>query len=179
VEVESKATSGDGPPGFDVFVRVRDEEFQPLDNATVTVRVHTPDKREVELTAEPSGQLSGEYRTTFIPREPGTYRAHVIASAPDGSEVGRRETGWALEPETDEFRTLKPNRTLLERLAKDTGGEVLTASGLDAFVSSLPNRKIPVVETWTYPLWHQWPLFATALACLVAEWGLRRLRGMP
>ena len=38
---------------------------------------------------------------------------------------------------------------------QDTGGEVLTASGLDAFVSSLPNRKIPVVETWTYPLWQQ------------------------
>jgi hypothetical protein len=93
--------------------------------------------------------------------------------------VGERETGWSVEPETEEFRTLTANRPLLERLATDTGGETLDLDGLEAFVSSLPNRKIPVVESWTYPLWHQWHIFLLAIACLVGEWGLRRWRGLP
>jgi hypothetical protein len=93
--------------------------------------------------------------------------------------VGRRETGWAVEPDTEEFRTLAPNRALLERIAKETGGEVIMPGELDRFVASLPNRKIPKTEAWTYPLWHQWGVFAFAIACLIGEWGLRRWRGLP
>ena len=100
-------------------------------------------------------------------------------AAADGSEVGTRQTGWSVEPQTEEFRTLSVNRPLLDRIAKDTGGEVISTGGLDRFVSSLPNRKIPVVESWTYPLWHQWQMFAAAICCLVGEWGLRRWRGLP
>ena len=57
-------------------------------------------------------------------------------------------------------------------------GEVLEADRLDQFVSSLPNRKIPIVETWTYPLWHQSSVFLVAIGCLIGEWGLRRWKGM-
>ena len=68
---------------------------------------------------------------------------------------------------------------MLERFAKDTGGEVVDAGSLDPFVASLPNRKIPVIESWTYPLWHQWQMFLAAIACLIGEWGLRRWKGLP
>ena len=56
---------------------------------------------------------------------------------------------------------------------------MVLADDLDDFVSSLPNRKIPIVETWTYPLWHQWPVFFAAIGCLVGEWALRRWKGLP
>ena len=161
------------------LVRARDAQFAPLDNAGVTIKVQTPDKRHIELVAESSATSPGEYVATFAPREPGAYRASVAVSAADGSEVGSRQTGWSVEPETEEFRTLTVNRPLLERLAKDTGGEVVDAGSLDRFVASLPNRKIPVVESWTYPLWHQWQIFLAAIVCLIGEWGLRRWRGLP
>ena len=80
---------------------------------------------------------------------------------------------------TEEFRTLTVNRSRLEQLAKDTGGEVIAADDLDQFVSSLPNRKIPIVESWIFPLWHQSSVFLLAIGCLIGEWGLRRWRGMP
>ena len=35
------------------------------------------------------------------------------------------------------------------------------------------------METWTSPLWHTPAMFGFALACLAAEWGLRRWKGMP
>lgn len=179
VEVETRRSAGTALPGVEIVVRARDKQFSPLDNAGVSIKVHTPDKRQIELLAESSAKSPGEYVATFAPREAGAYRASIAVTAADGSEVGSRDTGWSVEPETEEFRTLAINRPLLERIAKETGGEIVSANALDGFVSSLPNRKIPKVESWTYPLWHQWQMFLAAIACLIGEWGLRRWKGLP
>lgn len=179
VEIETRRASGPALPAVEIVVRARDPRYEPLDNATVAVRVKTPDGREVELTGESSDQTPGQYAATFAPRTAGAYRAQVVVSAPDGSEVGRRETGWAVEPQTEEFRTLSVNRPLLEEIARETRGEVVAADSLDSFVADLPNRKFQNVETWTYPLWHRWPVFLVAMICLVGEWALRRWKGMP
>jgi hypothetical protein len=179
VEVETRRAAGTAVPGVEILVRARDKQFEPLDNAEVKLKAKTPDQREIELVAESSDKAPGAYLATFAPRASGAYRATVTVTAADGSPVGSRETGWSVEPETEEFHTLAVNRELLERIASQSGGEVLTLDGLEAFVASLPNRKIPVTESWTYPLWHQWHVFLIALACLIGEWGLRRWRGLP
>ena len=179
VEVETRRAAGTATPGVEILVRARDKQFEPLDNADVKLKIKTPDKREIELVAESSQKSPGAYQATFAPRTSGAYRATVSVTAADGSPVGQRETGWTVEPETEEFRTLTVNRPLLERIASQSGGEVLTADGLESFVASLPNRKIPLTESWTYPLWHQWHVFLIALTCLIGEWGLRRWRGLP
>ena len=67
----------------------------------------------------------------------------------------------------------------MEDLASATGGEVIEADRLAAFVADLPNRKIPITETWVYPLWHTLSVFLIGVACLVAEWGVRRVNGLP
>lgn len=179
VEVETRRTAGPGLAPQELIVRARDEQFAPLDNATVKILVETPDERQIELAAEGSNRVAGEYQATFAPRSAGAYRAQVTVTAADGSEVGQRETGWAVEPETDEFRQLAGNRPLLEQIAQDSGGEVISASDLNSFVTTLPNRKIPVTEKWTYPLWHQWSVVTLALVCLIGEWGLRRWKALP
>jgi hypothetical protein len=178
VEVESRLKGGSGLPAREIIIRARDKKFLPLDNAAVSLQIKTPDDREVTITAESSPQTAGEYHAQFVPRAAGAYRATVTVTSPDGSDVGSRETGWSVEPETEEFRELSGNQALLDRLANESGGEVLTLGGLDRFVASLPNRKIPHVETWSYPLWHQWSVLTLALACLIGEWGLRRWKGL-
>lgn len=179
VEVETKRALSGAAPAVQIFVRARDQNFEPLDNSTVTLKVQTPDKREISLNAESSDQAPGQYAAVFAPRVPGAYRAKVTVTAPDGSQVGQREVGWTAEPQTEEFRTLAVNRPLLEQIAQQSGGEVIDVHRLDQFVSSLPNRKIPITETWTYPLWHQSSVFLVAITCLIAEWGLRRWKGLP
>jgi uncharacterized membrane protein len=178
VEVEVKRTGGAGMSPMELVIRTRDKQFAPLDNAAVTVTIQTPEKKEIQIAAESSRSSPGEYVASFSPRVAGAYRAEIRATAADGSDVGRRETGWAVEPETEEFQKLSGNRSLLDQMAKDSGGEVIDVNRLDAFISSLPNRKIPVTETWTYPLWHQWSVVTLAMLCLVGEWGLRRWKGM-
>ena len=77
-----------------------------------------------------------------------------------------------------EFKSLAANQSFLESLATETGGEMIPLEELDGFVSSLPNRKIPVTESWTYPFWHQSGVFAFVMLCLAGEWALRRWKGL-
>lgn len=179
VEVETTRTTDGAVPSVQIVVRARDKQFAPLENATVTLNVETPDQRKIELSAESSDRAPGEYVATFTPRAAGAYRAQVAVKGADGGDAGSREIGWASEPQTEEFRTLGVNRDWLARVAEETGGEMVPADRLERFVAGLPNRKLPVVETWTYPLWHRWPVFLLAIVCLVGEWGLRRWKGMP
>jgi len=179
VEVQSKFLNDEPSQPVLITVKLRDESFDPLDNAQVHVRITGPGDTSIELLAEATTSSAGTYECRYHPREQGAYRATVRAVTPDAQELESRTTAWVYEPVTAECSSLRPNRELLSRLAKESGGELLTLNGLDHFVSNLPNRKIPITEPWIYPLWHRWSVFAIALSCLIGEWGLRRWRGLP
>lgn len=162
--------------------RVRDKEFKPLDNATVRMTV-TPSAESAQtnsasLNAEPAMTEAGLYEAQYIPRTAGGYLAEAVVTDADGVEVGRAQAGWSADPSAEEFKSLKPNRALLENIARQTGGEVISMNNLAAFVNKLPNRNAPITESVTTPLWHQPFVFLLALACFAAEWGLRRWKGM-
>jgi hypothetical protein len=98
---------------------------------------------------------------------------------PEGKPAGEREIGWAADPAAREYRDLAPDRALLERLARESGGEVVDGGRLDAFAAGLYHRRIPITDPWTYPLWHRWSVLLFAFLCLAGEWGLRRWKGLP
>jgi len=175
-------------------VRARDKDFKPLDNATVRITVTAVAEmatmtatnapagmnptNNVRLNAEPALTAAGLYETQFVPRTAGGYLAEAVVTDADGVEVGRAQVGWSADPAVEEFKSLKPNRALLENLARQTGGEVIAMNNLAAFAGKLPNRNVPIKESVTIPLWHQPLVFLLALACFAAEWGLRRWKGM-
>jgi uncharacterized membrane protein len=181
VEVDLKsARDADNADGtVSLGVRVRDPSYAPLDNAQVAVQVTGPDGKPVQLTAEASGSKAGLYEASYVPRQPGAYRAQVTVTAPDGSEVAQVQTGWTSDPAAEEFRDLRPNRPLLDRIARATGGQVVKASDLEGFVSTLPTRHAEITEPYIRPVWHQPWVFLLAILCLTAEWGLRRWKGLP
>lgn len=178
VEVETARPQNDPNRPVEISVNIRDENYKPLDNATVTVNIETPDGSKLTLTAEPKDAVSGQYAATYVPREQGAYRASVVANDSDGSEIESRETGWVSEPAGDEFRTLKPNREFLEQIARDSRGEVVRLDKLESFTSSLSDRTVPVSEPQIHAVWHKWGVFLLAVGLLVLEWGLRRWKGL-
>ena len=78
---------------------------------------------------------------------------------------------------------MKANRPLLEKIARRTGGRIVEIDGLEDFARSLPHQKVPVMDSWVRPLWDLPGILPTAclfvLTCFVAEWALRRWKGMP
>ncbi len=179
IEVSARPAADQTAPAVEIRVRVRDPEYRPLDNSRVTLKITAPGGDELNLDAQPDGREAGTYAATYVTRQAGPYRVMASASAPDGSEVGQRETGWAAQPAADEFARLEPDREWLQSVAARTGGELVDGDRLGAFVSSLSARDAPIKEPWTAPLWHQPIYFLIAIACLAGEWGLRRINGLP
>ena len=171
-------------------VRVRDKSFEPADDISIALEVQEPNVagtgsggRRVQLTAAPVPAESGLFEAAYVPRASGGYLARVAVTDAAGNKVGDAEAGWTADLEAREFQSVKANRPLLEEIARRTGGRVVEIDGLDEFARRLPRRDVPIMEAWTRPLWDLPGVLPTVflfvLACFVAEWAIRRWRGLP
>jgi uncharacterized membrane protein len=136
-------------------------------------------KEEIVLIAEPSLKEAGVYEVVFVPQSAGAWKIKAQAVSSTGVELQADDTGWVVESEVSEFHAIGTNHALLESLALETGGEMIHESMLDGFVTDLKSKPMPVMEAWTMPLWDQPVVFLIVVACFVAEWGVRRKRGLP
>jgi uncharacterized membrane protein len=183
INLQVELKRGDANQPVQLLTRVRDEKFQPLDNASTSVKItpvmqDTTNSTTIRITAEPALTEAGLYQATYVPHDTGGYLVEATVTNSVGAEVGRAEAAWTTDLAAEEFKSLTPNYALLEMIAKKTGGEVVPLEKLAAFAKTLPTRNMPVMESWSYPLWHQPLVFLFALACFVAEWGLRRTKGL-
>jgi len=195
IELRVQPVPEDPNEAVRIQVVTRDRAFQPLDDATValTVRQVTNEvapaglpasnplvtvTNGIRLTAEPALTGRGLYEATFVPREAGGYHVEAVVTDAQGEAVGRAEAGWTADPAAEEFRSLRPNRAMLEQIARQTGGKVLAPENLEKWAATLPRRTAPIMESDSTPLWHQPAVLLFALACFIAEWGLRRWKGL-
>jgi len=164
-------------------IQARHPNFQPMDNVSIAVTVSPPPGGQVHLNAEALDDEIGTFTTTYVPRTSGGYTARALFTDPQGNRLGEAVTGWDVDLEGDEFRSIGINHALLQRIAKETGGEVLATHDLDRFAKNLPQRRVPITVLQTRPLWDL-PgvlplLFLLLLICLGGEWVLRRWKGLP
>ncbi|MBL8828266.1 MAG: hypothetical protein JNM18_14895 [Planctomycetaceae bacterium] len=179
VSVAHELVADELAPAVRLAIRARDADFQPLDNAAVTLQVTPPDGKPLAIDAEPSRSEPGVYEASYVPRAPGAYRALAKVVDGAGAELGQVETGWTNDSAADEFRALTPDRAALAELARATQGETIELSELDDFAASLAARPVKETVQTLFPLWHTSGVFLLAIACLAGEWGLRRWRGLP
>lgn len=181
VELRTEASAETTEEAVHLKILARDKTFQALDNATVNLSVRqiaSTNSGDIRMTAEADANQAGAYNSTFLSRDNGGYLAEATVVDPNGASIGRARAGWTANPAAEEFKSLKPNRALLEMIASKTGGAVLKLSDLDGLARSFPNRAVPVMEVYTYPWWHNSPMILFALACFIGEWALRRWRGL-
>ncbi|HWF18118.1 MAG TPA: glutamine amidotransferase, partial [Verrucomicrobiae bacterium] len=186
--------TSNGGDSVRLVVTAKDEAFKPVDNANVQLTIRparvfdsqgngalnaVSETNYVQLTAEASPNQPGTYEATYIAREAGAYTVAVNATQSDGKEIGRTSAGWTSDPAAEEFRSLKPNRALLESIAQRTGGKVLKMDELADFARHLPERRAPITEPWSDPLWQKPLVYLFVLGCFVTEWGIRRWKGLP
>jgi uncharacterized membrane protein len=184
---QQQPSTATGSGAMRLQVRVRDAKFEPLDDANVTVEVQpvfsepaeAGSTNSIRLHPEPVGSEPGVYEAAYVPRANGGYRASVCVTNSEGTEVGQAAAGWSTDLAGEEFHSLGPNLSLLETLAQRTGGQMVSLNNLSSFLNQLPYRHAPVMEPWIRPLWHTPAMFGFALLCFLAEWGLRRWKGMP
>ena len=160
-----------------VSVDVRSDEFAPVADGTVAVRVTHPDGHVEEAAGTADSPHPGRYVAKLRLDAPGIYR--VTASARRGAdEIGAHER-WVLVGGTDlEMADPRLNDAVLRRVATASGGAYVGAADAstlpDLLAAGAPAPAAPRLEE----LWHTGWVFAAVIALLGAEWGLRRRWGL-
>ena len=162
-----------------LWVRVRDGQAHPVEDAEVEIRVRrvgAPEASTVLLRAEPTGE-PGMYSLEYPADARGALVGEATARGADGELLGTSSFGWVLDASEEEFRSVSPDRKAMEELARKTGGAVLEIERLDSLVQKLKNVPDLVEEVRVKPLWHTGWVFGMALLCLCGEWLIRRRYG--
>ncbi|MEQ9410220.1 MAG: hypothetical protein RIK87_20965, partial [Fuerstiella sp.] len=83
------------------------------------------------------------------------------------------------QPDQQEMKSVSVNRRFLTDVASATGGRAVPIEDIESFVDNLGQSDAPLVEVWSWPIWHQWWIFSLAVACFVTDWTIRRRQGLP
>lgn len=165
-----------------IIVQARDASFEAVSEADIQLILTDQAGNQQELDVLPSLEQAGHFEAVYRPKSNGAYKVHAIVNsiAKAGQEatvLGEAEAGWALNRSVKEFASLQANRDAMERLAKETGGEVLELSDLSKLKDRIPHPTVSITKTEITPLWHVPWVFLLAIGCFIFEWALRRKKG--
>jgi uncharacterized membrane protein len=171
-------------PGEKVAIKLRvlKDDFTPTREASVQLRVFTPEGEPI-LVAAAAGSEEGEYAGEFTPTREGTYRVEAEASL-SGKGLGKDRSSFTAAYFYGEADDGRPRLDLLKQIAESSKGEYIAiedwndkaleriAARLDSIAPS------EIVEQRQTRLWSNlWP-FAIMLALLSIEWWMRRKWGL-
>jgi len=132
-----------------------------------------------ELTPAAVPGQSDAWEGLFSVGQPGTYRVELVerGSPPAVAQVFETLT---VKPPPAEEDDLSPDREVMEKLAKDTEGRVITEQELAALLKPpAPEAPAPSRENAEWAsAWDRGPWLAGILALLGGEWFLRRRNGL-
>jgi hypothetical protein len=108
----------------------------------------------------------GRYEGKFIPSQRGIHFLTLYAEGANGEAPLTVATVPYVAPYPKEYRELKPNLSLLSRLAEETGGQMIDPDKIEDGVKRLytptPGKGREGQETW-------WPLSGLGLFLFIAD----------
>jgi Ca-activated chloride channel family protein len=146
----------------------RDGKF--LNHLKLKANVTAPDRTTREQTLQQSAP--GRYEGQFTPAARGIHFVTLYAEGNANEPPVAVTTVPYIAPYPKEYRELKPNLSLLSRLAEETGGEMLDpekfTDGLKRLYTPTPGKGTQGKDTW-------WPLAGASLFLFLADLVLRSL----
>lgn len=155
-----------------LVAELRNERFEPINDASVELRIAPQAEPAFVQPMQPSGQGDGRYVAGVDAGTPGLYRIEMTARAGD-KEVGNAITHVLRNDGVAEHFGTYQHRAALERLATMTGGRYWPLDDLDGLAAAIPYSKAGVVERQTLDLWNLPAVFLLLLALKLGEWLLR------
>jgi hypothetical protein len=169
-------------PGEPIRFRARfaDERLAPAEDDGVTMMVESVGRpsRQVTLhrTATGRGLFEHVMEKDSERFAPGDYHAWIIAPT---LKSRTPSADFVVTSPTGEFAHLRMDAPELRLAAQQTGGRFYMFETADRLLDDLPpGRRVPIESLPPRPLWNRWPVLALFLGLLIAEWILRKRRGM-
>src|ERR1035437_1860435 len=161
----------------DLRVEVVDSAFLSVNDAQVVAHVAGPAGPMLDVPLEWAVDRDGEYRASFTPVEPGMYTVRVDATAHDGS-VASDSAFVRVADLNAEYVDAEMRASLLQRLARETGGRFYTPATVSTLAADVAMSKRGVTVANEMDLWDMPVNFLLLVMLLSAEWGYRKLRGL-
>jgi hypothetical protein len=168
-----------------VEVRFQDERYAPTDG-NVTIVVESEGRPDQTVKLAPRRNSRNLFEATLSGLPEGRYRVRLDES-PDGA-AGRAGEGSELAVTSDEFVVaaaraetfpIEADFASLRATADAGDGAFYTLADVDDLFDRLPRGKLSPTEPLPpVPLWNQWFTLLLLVVLLVAEWVLRKRRGL-
>ncbi|MBI3895918.1 MAG: hypothetical protein HY313_08290 [Acidobacteria bacterium] len=156
-----------------LIAQVHDENFEPVNNASVAATVHFPDGTTQELPLQPSATEDGVFRGALEAKPSGVYRVEVLARLGD-REIGKDASYFQRADGLLEFFSAEQNVSLLTRLAEQTGGRYYPLEKADALPEQLSYSPAGVTVPEVRDLWDMPAWFLLLFLLKGTEWVLRK-----
>jgi len=160
-----------------VPVTVRNERFETVTDAEVSLVVSAPDGGERTLAPALTDAAGGRYSVAVRFDQPGVYTLAAEARR-QGAVVGLATRHVLVGAVDLEMADPRLNEPVLRRLSEATGGAYLTADRLDELVAAVQGTGEVSPLTELRDLWHNVWILGALLALLAAEWLARRRWGL-
>lgn len=176
VEIPATAVSLPGTTET-LSVLVRNEEFRPVGDAEVVLRIKEPGGQERSVSAALSDPQVGRYSAGVRFEQPGVYTlaADVRRGSRSLATVTRPIFVGGVDLEMSEPRL---NDAVLRRISQTSGGAYVTAAELGKLPALIraADQKSPPLDM--RDLWDNGWTLAMIVALLAAEWIVRRRAGL-
>jgi len=178
--VEARTERETVEPGEQVGIvsEVHDSAFVEVNDALVEATVTGPDGTVQVVPMDWSVDRDGEYAGTFRPTVEGGYDIQVRVAQGAEESVGLAHAHVQVGPSAEEYFDAGQRRSLLTRLARETGGRYYDPTTVQSLPEDIQWTGAGVTLTEERDLWDMPILFFLLVALVGIEWALRRQKGL-
>ena len=156
--------------------RFIDERLAPAEDEGVTVVVEQPGRQTQKIVLRRTAAGRGTFEGLMSRPTPGSYHAWMAIPHAEGTAPA---ADFTVNPPAGEFAQIRMDAAALREAATATGGKYYTAETVAKLLDDLPpGRQVPIETLPSFPLWNRWPVLLTFLVFIIAEWVMRKRRGM-
>lgn len=160
-----------------LVANVGDSTYIEVNDAEVTARTTSASGLVSDVPVTWTVERDGEYAVELRPGEEGDYQVEITATR-DGQVLGSDVTYLHVAPSDEEFFGAGRRTQLLERVARETGGQFYTPATVADLADDISVTGAGVTLTEERDLWDMPVLFLAMLLLMGAEWAYRRQRGL-
>jgi hypothetical protein len=168
-----------------VIAKVNTPERLPVNDDRVFVNVYLGEKQVLRKVLDYRQDSNGMYETMLKPlTDPGKYRIELqggkVQEILGQTKMDKVQTEVMVSAESPlELAELVANPDVPAKLAGLSSGAVLGIDEAERVMSLFGPGSEAVKERRDTPLWDSWILLLLVLACVGAEWIVRKNRGLP
>jgi hypothetical protein len=161
-----------------IMAEVNDSAFLEVNDALVRATLTAPDGTIEVVPLEWTVDRDGEYAGAFTPTMDGDYEISVVAARGEEESLGTDPAYLRVGPSAEEYFDASLRRSLLARLAEETGGRYYDPATVGSLPEDIRITGAGVTLTEEWDLWDMPILFFLLVGLIGSEWAFRRRRAL-